>query len=39
MTEKLRITKETDTKENSEEITKAVDEQEAYQEIRDQWER
>lgn len=39
MTEFLRITKETTTKENIEEIPRLVDEEREFQEIRDEWER
>ncbi len=39
MTEKLRITKETNTKENIEETPRLVDNEEAFQEVRDNWER
>jgi len=38
MTDFLRITKETSTKESIEEIPELVDKEAEYQEIRDNWE-
>lgn len=39
MTEFLRITKETTTKETIEEIPRLVDKEAEFQEVRDEWER
>ena len=39
MTEFLRITKETLTKENIEENPRVVDKEAEFQEVRDEWER